>query len=120
MRRSKKLGERAQKKLPGNSRKAVANRRLSVYLLNSRQHWRAKRSVFASFEKTLCRCLLEVRATELHVSRLNDGEHRQMTDFHSSLTCINLASAAAVASGGVQPIPIKAEGSATSEPDIRS
>ena len=68
----------------------------------------------------LHRCA-EVRATELHVSRLRYGKHRtQMTDFHSSLTCINLASPAAVASGGVQPIPIKAEGSATSEPDSRS
>ena len=46
--------------------------------------------------------------------------HTQMTDFHTPLTCINLASPAAVASGGVQPIPVKSEGSATSEPDSRS
>ena len=51
---------------------------------------------------------------------LRRRRHTQMTDFHTPLTCINLASPAAVASGGVQPIPIKTEGSATSEPDSRS
>ena len=40
--------------------------------------------------------------------------------FHVPLACINLASSAAVASGGIQPILIKAEGSPTSEPDRRS
>lgn len=101
-----------------------ANRRLCVYLLNSRQQWTAKRSEFASFEETAYRCTcFSFRRAGHRASRLapwRRRRHTQMTDFQTPLTCINLASPAAVASGGVQPIPIKAEGSATSEPDSRS
>jgi len=39
--------------------------------------------------------------------------------FHAPLGCINLASPAGVANGGAQPRLIKAEGSATKEPDSR-
>jgi hypothetical protein len=47
------------------------------------------------------------------------GQKAARSRFHSALACINLASPADVASGGAQPRLIKAEGSATSEPDSR-
>ncbi len=57
----------------------------------------------------------------LHSSRLVSGECRtRKTDFYTPVARVNPASPAAVANGGVQPILIRAEGSATSEPDSRS
>ena len=47
------------------------------------------------------------------------GHDTRSSRFYAPLACINLASPAGVASGGAQPRLIKAEGSATNEPDSR-